>query len=699
MPWAAWALASAVFAGFVLLQLLPIDPWVRVRVSSVFPPVALMGSAWACVGAARAAHAKSAALWRIVTAITIVLAVGLSYRAYYLIALRRIPPVGSLEDVSFSLSFLAMVPIALLLTGRSGSPSIRLVRRIIDFATMLLVTMTAIYVLLAIPLRTTGPQRTMLENVLFLGYPVFVTTVIVYLAAFKRGRWLADEVVLFAALATGALSVVLSIYAIGKDIDLPTQPMSSLINSVIVASSVLYGVAGAYRSRRGAATASSGSWDSGERMSPAGVAAQFIVALTLPSLIIYSPALRQPGQARVIVVTATMIALLLVARGIIAGVEKRRLVALAQADALTGLPNDRTFRPQVASAVDEAKREGGPVTACVLNLDGFDRFNRANGYAAGDRRLKWFAGALLDAAEGSDLVFRTGPDQFARIMPGAGPDGALDECRRLADDVSHASDVPDWPIDFSAGVASFPEHAADAETLVRFAEGALYWAKTRGPRSVVVYDAGVVQAFDAHEHVKRLTAESHARLVESLAQAVDARDAYTRFHSANVSMLSHALALEIGFDDEQAELLREAALLHDVGKIGVPDAILRKPGHLDEHEYAIIKEHPVLGVRILTASACPDMLPWILQHHERWDGTGYPAGLSGDEISLEARIMAVCDAYDAITTDRPYRQGRTCDEGVAEIRRWSGVQFDPDLVEPFAKLIRERGDGTTGESA
>ena len=175
--------------------------------------------------------------------------------------------------------------------------------------------------------------------------------------------------------------------------------------------------------------------------------------------------------------------------------------------------------------------------------------------------------------------------------------------------------------------------------------------------------------------------------VRSLAAAVDARDPYTQSHSANVAQLVVGFTRHLSMDEEAAELLRSAAQLHDVGKIGVPDAILRKPSSLTQVEFETIRQHPELGCRILDATEQGEILPWIRAHHERWDGEGYPDGLEGTTIPYEARIMALCDSFDAMTSNRPYRRGRALDDAIDELRRCAGAQFDPDLTERFIDYI------------
>ena len=175
-----------------------------------------------------------------------------------------------------------------------------------------------------------------------------------------------------------------------------------------------------------------------------------------------------------------------------------------------------------------------------------------------------------------------------------------------------------------------------------------------------------------------------------LSRAIDARDAYTRGHSTRVTAIAEAIARRLNWDEERLELLQLGGPLHDVGKLAIPDELLRKPGRLDDEEMAQIREHPRLGARILLRlSAFRDALPYVLYHHERWDGTGYPSGKAGEEIPLEARVLAIADAFDAMTSDRPYRRALTRDEALAEIDRCAGTQFDPRIAEVFLELFAE----------
>jgi HD-GYP domain-containing protein (c-di-GMP phosphodiesterase class II) len=188
--------------------------------------------------------------------------------------------------------------------------------------------------------------------------------------------------------------------------------------------------------------------------------------------------------------------------------------------------------------------------------------------------------------------------------------------------------------------------------------------------------------------MRRLEEESLLRTVRTLAAAVDARDACTHSHSRNVATFSVALARHIGLPEERVRRIEMAALLHDVGKIGIRDSVLTKKDDLDRFEFEMVREHPVLGEKILRSTAAQDILPWVLHHHERWDGNGYPAGLAGNSIPFEARIIALCDAYDAMRSDRPYREGISEAGALLELATTAGGQFDPELTRAFMEVVR-----------
>jgi putative nucleotidyltransferase with HDIG domain len=178
-----------------------------------------------------------------------------------------------------------------------------------------------------------------------------------------------------------------------------------------------------------------------------------------------------------------------------------------------------------------------------------------------------------------------------------------------------------------------------------------------------------------------------------LSRAIEARDPYTQGHSARVTALAELIACRLGWEEERLELLRVGGPLHDIGKLAVSDDVLSKAGTLEEGELEEIRRHPKMGAKILLrVTAFRDALPYVLYHHERWDGNGYPTGKAGAEIPLEARVLAVADAFDAMTSDRPYRRALTHEQALAEIERCEGTQFDPEIVRVFLELFAERDE-------
>jgi HD-GYP domain-containing protein (c-di-GMP phosphodiesterase class II) len=223
--------------------------------------------------------------------------------------------------------------------------------------------------------------------------------------------------------------------------------------------------------------------------------------------------------------------------------------------------------------------------------------------------------------------------------------------------------------------------------------------------AVVVYDPNRVLGPGSSARLAVARTRSRRATARVLAVAVDARDPETRRHSENVADLASALALMLDLSAERGQVLDLAAQMHDVGKIGVPDTVLRASGEISDEQRELIEQHSVLGERILAAARLDEILPAVRHHHERWDGTGYPDGLSGTDIPLEARILTVCDAYESMTAPRSYAQNLSVEEAIAEIERFSGTQFDPDIAAPFCRMIgqihgasaRDRAGRMTGE--
>ncbi|MCE5203756.1 MAG: diguanylate cyclase [Actinomycetia bacterium] len=384
------------------------------------------------------------------------------------------------------------------------------------------------------------------------------------------------------------------------------------------------------------------------------------------------------------------LAVVVAARQVVVAVENEWLFKTAANDPVTDLLGHRYFHERLQVDIDLAMRHGNTVSVAVVDLDDFTRVNDVWGHGRGDEVLRQAARVIKSACRASDVVCRLGGDEFAVVLPGGGSDDASALCARIKMHLAEVECPDGRPLTASMGVAVFPYDATDRAELIRKAEGAVYWAKYHGKDRVVVFDESVVEALSAEERIARLETETDLSTVRALAAAVDARDPLTQFHSRNVSTLVGMLARDLGLDDDRVRLLEMAALLHDIGKIGVSDRILHKRAPLSAAELKHVREHPVLGERILSSANLEEILPWVRHHHERYDGTGYPEGLAGEEIPFESRLLAICDAYDAMTSGRPYRSALSPGAAIQELDLCMGTQFDPVLTEAFIRLVGRR---------
>ena len=365
-----------------------------------------------------------------------------------------------------------------------------------------------------------------------------------------------------------------------------------------------------------------------------------------------------------------------------------RAMRLALTDPLTGLGNHRHFHERLQRELQTAEEAATPLTLCFVDVDDFKRINDRFGHPSGDRVLSQVAGRLRQGGE----AFRLGGDEFALLLVDHDENDAVAAASSIVEriralDLDHIGRVT-----VSAGLATFPMQGHGRDELIRLADSALYWAKEHGKNRVRLYRPDVVELAE----LKRLAAgpdrAARYRAAASLAKAVDARDTYTGSHSGRVADLAARLAARIGLDAEQVELTRLAGSLHDLGKLAIPEELLRKAGELTDSERLVLERHPQIGYRMLDSLGVDPVADIVLHHHERWDGAGYPDGLRGEEIPFGARIIFVADAYDAMTSDRVYRARRSHEEALAELRRCCGTQFDPLIVDAFAEELEALSD-------
>jgi diguanylate cyclase (GGDEF)-like protein len=362
-----------------------------------------------------------------------------------------------------------------------------------------------------------------------------------------------------------------------------------------------------------------------------------------------------------------------------------RAMRLALTDPLTGLGNHRHFHERLQRELLNAEEQARPLTLCLVDIDDFKRINDRFGHPSGDRVLSQIATRLRQGGE----AFRLGGDEFALLLADHDESTALTAAESIVERISTVDFDHIGQVTVSAGLATFPVQGHGRDELIRLADSAMYWAKEHGKNRVRVYRPDIVELAE----LKRLAAgpdkAARYRAAASLAKAVDARDTYTGHHSERVTELAARVAVRVGLDAEQVELTRLAASLHDLGKLAIPEELLQKAGTLTDSERLVLERHPQIGFRMLDSLGVDLIAHLVLHHHERWDGAGYPDGLSGEQIPLGSRIIFVTDAYDAMTSDRLYRPKRSSRAALAELERCAGSQFDPGIVAAFREEIEE----------
>ena len=357
-----------------------------------------------------------------------------------------------------------------------------------------------------------------------------------------------------------------------------------------------------------------------------------------------------------------------------------RLSDVARTDPLTGLLNRRGFEQLLETELERSRRSGRPLSLIVGDLDHFKRLNDRFGHGAGDSALERLSVILNTAKRRIDTAARIGGEEFAVVLPDSDQHAAYILAERMRREVRETFASEPSRLTISLGVATFPLHATTAEALIARADESLYAAKALGrDRSALYSEQSGLRAIPQ--------ADGHSTTVLALAEVLDAHQAGRDTHSQTVGRYAAAIARELGMPDELVERIQFGGVVHDIGKIAVSDAVLQKPGWLSADDWLELRRHPEIGAQILSSAEMHDIGEWVRAHHERPDGTGYPNGLEGPAIPLEARILAVADAYEAMTSDRVNRAALSADEARGELWRAAGTQFDARVVEAFLRLL------------
>ena len=383
-----------------------------------------------------------------------------------------------------------------------------------------------------------------------------------------------------------------------------------------------------------------------------------------------------------IALVGPLVAIALYQRSVYSALKAMRL---ALTDPLTGLGNHRHFHERLQRDLDDAQERGVALTLCLLDIDNFKQINDRFGHPVGDRVLAQVAARLRQGGE----AFRLGGDEFALLLPRRDEHEGFSIAKAIIERVAEAECEHGGHVSISAGIATYPQHGVERSELVRVADSALYLAKEHGKNRVRVYRPDLLELAELRRLAEGPDRAARLRAAASLAHAVDARDAYTGSHSYMVGELAARVAKRMGLESEQVELARLAGSLHDLGKLAIPEEILRKPGPLNEAERLVLERHPQIGFRMLDSLGVEPVASWVLHHHERWDGDGYPDRLGGEAIPLGSRILFVADAYDAMTTDRVYRSKLSHERAISELERCAGTQFDPEVVTAFKEEFDE----------
>jgi len=357
----------------------------------------------------------------------------------------------------------------------------------------------------------------------------------------------------------------------------------------------------------------------------------------------------------------------------------------AETDGLTGLRNHRAFQDDLHEVLGEPGATGA---LAILDIDDFKLINDRFGHPAGDDVLKLLA-RVLQSRFGRDSSYRVGGEEFAILFDGTTAEAARSALDGLHRELGTTPFPHEELVAVSVGVATFSGSAVSRDDLLRAADSALYWAKNHGKARTCIFHPTLVPILSRQEMADEAERQARLRAAESLIRIVDAKDTYTGQHSQSVSRLVEAIGRTMRLDDDLIDQLRLAGLLHDLGKIATPDAILRKPGLLDADEETILRGHAELGYRLVEGLGVSPIDVWIRHHHEAWDGSGYPLGLAGDDIPLGSRIILVADAFDAMISDRVYRRGGSVAAAIAELRRHSWTQFDARVVAALEQHLAE----------
>jgi diguanylate cyclase (GGDEF)-like protein/putative nucleotidyltransferase with HDIG domain len=362
-----------------------------------------------------------------------------------------------------------------------------------------------------------------------------------------------------------------------------------------------------------------------------------------------------------------------------------RLAEASRVDPLTGLLNRRAFEEMLNFEIERSRRTGRPLSLIVSEMDGMERLNAERGHGAGDAALQQVGQHMSKWKRRIDSAGRIGGEKFGILLPETDEHGAFLVAERLRRASRRTFGQESLPLTISFGVASYPDHGDELAALMGAAGRAVDAAVELGRDRSVVYCADVARMLS--ELPTPGSSEPRLSSIIGLAEELDVRDTGSTGHCQTVARYAGLMARALGFEPDHVERVRLAGLLHDIGKTGVSDRLMSKSGPLEPDEWHSIRTHPEIGARLLAHPEFEDLRQWVLMHHERPDGKGYPFGLARGEIPVEAGILAVADAYEAMTSERAFRSALGEEVAISELRAGAGSQFDAAVVDVFLGIV------------
>ncbi|MEI7813810.1 MAG: HD domain-containing phosphohydrolase [Coriobacteriia bacterium] len=660
----------------VLIYLLPIG-------------LVLIASLWLAV---RVSHAERR-LWLLIAGISILIFSSESYITWYC---STVDVRGPNIPAPFQLLQLGAVVLVIWvlarLTALESLPVRRALRLACDALGGVIVLTAVVYWFVTLGLYRSVPDATWRSAVVSAAYPVvgfvILISMTVVIAVRRTYRWRSWERLLVVAFALYGVGLIGSTFAYVQ-IKTASDPQASVWATVALGFGyyVMF-MATVYR-----ATSQQAHQNMDPGSSPLigrwwySILWAFILGASFVALGISALRVGDRPEGFPIVVAAAALALVLISRSWVETSETVFNRNQASMDSLTGLFNGRYLRRRLTSDLAVAKDADATVAVISFGIGGLKTVSDLGGPDQVNRVVATVARALSNGAEGDTTLCTTTSDLFVLIARGVDAEAAFRLAEKLLIASSRDVESHGMPVALSAGIAMFPASAAGAHDLLSCSSQALAIAAKMDGLAIVVYDSTLTTGLLDESGLTASRTQARRTTMRVLASAVDARDSDNRHHSDNIADLVAALALVLDLPAASVSALVLASHLHDVGKIGVPDSVLRSSGSLSHEQRQLLEQHPVLGERILSSAGLTEILPAVRHHHEHWDGSGYPDGLSGTDIPVEARILAVCDAYESLIATGNGGGGLSASDAVAEIERCTGTQFDPDVAAPFCRMI------------